>query len=78
MLGGSVELAIKNILFWFIINQTHFGMSRGAKLNLALHELKYVSFHSKSNTTSEHAPQVEKILDVVCKTTNGKQKGTNS
>ena len=30
----------KNILYWFIMSQTHFGMSRGAKMSLALNEAK--------------------------------------
>ena len=48
----------KNVLYQFIEDQTHFDMPRGAKMSLALHELK-VPLHSNSNTTSEHAPQVE-------------------
>ena len=28
MLGGHVEVCIKNILYWFIVGQTHFGMPR--------------------------------------------------
>ena len=31
MPGGSVEVWTKNILNWFIVGQTHFGMPRGAK-----------------------------------------------
>jgi hypothetical protein len=35
-------------------------MPRGAKMHLALIEMKWVPLHS--NTTSKHAPQVEKKL----------------
>jgi hypothetical protein len=35
MRGGSVEVWIKDILYWFMEDQTHFGMSRGAKMSLA-------------------------------------------
>jgi hypothetical protein len=31
---------MKNILYWFIEGQTQFGMPGGAKMNLALNELK--------------------------------------
>ena len=51
---------MKNILYWFIKGQTHFGMPRVAKIYLDLIELKLVAFHSNSNTTSKHAPQVER------------------
>ena len=60
MLGGSVEVWTKNILCWFIEGQTHFGMPRGARITLALNELKYVVLHLNSNTTSKNAPQVER------------------
>ena len=40
-----------------------FGMSRGAKMSLALNEPKEVEApHSDLNTTSEDAPQVERNL----------------
>ena len=38
MRGGSVEVWTKNILYQFMKGQTHFGMQRGAKMSLALHE----------------------------------------
>jgi hypothetical protein len=38
MRGCSVEVWTKNILYWFMKGQTHFGMPRGAKMSLALHE----------------------------------------
>jgi hypothetical protein len=34
MRGGSVEVGTKNILYWFMKGQTHFGMPRGAKEHL--------------------------------------------
>jgi hypothetical protein len=39
------------------------------KMSLALHEPKQVARQSNSNTTSEHAPQVEwkEIIDFVCR-----------
>ena len=40
ILGGSVEVWMKDILYWFIEGQTYFGMPRGAKMSLALNELK--------------------------------------
>ena len=60
MLGGSVEVWMKNILYWSIKGQVHFGMPRVAKIYLDLNELKLVAFHSNSNTTSKNAPQVER------------------
>ena len=51
---------MKNILHRFIKDQTHFGMPGGAKMNLALNELREVDLHSNSGTTSKHAPQVER------------------
>ena len=59
MLGGSMEVWTKNILYRFIEDQTRFGMPRGAKMSLALNETYYVGLHSKSNATSEHALLVE-------------------
>ena len=53
MFGGSVEVWMKNILHRFIKGQTHFGMPRGAEVNLALNEQKYVALHSNSSTASE-------------------------
>ena len=63
----------KNILYWFIEGQSHFGLPRGAKISLALNELRYIasSFKVKHNlqacTTSW-----KNINDIICKTTNGK------
>ena len=51
---------MKSNLFPFIEGQTHIGMPRGAKMSLALNELKQVPLHSNSNTTSEHASEVER------------------
>ena len=47
---------MKNILRQVIKGPTHFGMPRGAEVNLALNELKYVALHSNNSTTSERAP----------------------
>ena len=55
-----MEVCMKNILYWFIEGQTHFSMPRGAKMNIVLNEPKQVALHSHKNTTSEHAPQVER------------------
>ena len=38
MVGGSGEASVKNILYWFIENQPHFGMPRGVEMSLALNE----------------------------------------
>ena len=48
-------------------------------MSLALHEPKQVARQSNSNTTSEHAPQVEReeIIDFVCKTANERSEGPN-
>ena len=35
-----MEVCTKNILYWLIEGQTHFGMPRGAKMSLALSEPK--------------------------------------
>ena len=40
-----------------------FGISRGAKMSSQKGAL-----HSSLNSTSEHAPQVIKITDILCKT----------
>jgi hypothetical protein len=40
MVGGSVEVQLRSILYWFIGGQNYFGMPRGAKMSLALNELK--------------------------------------
>jgi hypothetical protein len=50
----------KNILYWFTEGQTHFGMPKGAKMSLALAGAKMVALLTNSNTTSKHAPQVER------------------
>ena len=39
MLGVGVGIRTKIIFYWFIEGQSHFGMSRGAKISLALNEL---------------------------------------
>jgi hypothetical protein len=51
-----------------------FGMSRGAKMSLALNESKEVeALHSDSNTTSQECTTSGKTFtDFVCKTSNGK------
>jgi hypothetical protein len=54
------EHVMKKILLWFTKGQTHFGMPRGAKTSLALHDQNRLIFHSNLNATSEHAPQVGK------------------
>jgi hypothetical protein len=40
MLGSNVEVWMKNILYWFIEDSIHFGMTRGSKMGLALNEPK--------------------------------------
>ena len=50
---------MKNILYWFIEGETHFGMPRGAKMSLAFNKSKQVT-HSNSSNISEHALQVER------------------
>ena len=49
-----------NILYRFIEDQTHFGMPRGTKMNLALNESKQVALHSDSNIISKNAPYGER------------------
>jgi hypothetical protein len=39
---------------------TQIGMPRGARMSLTLDELKYVTLHSSSNTTTTHAIQMER------------------
>ena len=60
MLGGSLDVCMKNILYHLIERQTHFGMPRGAKMSPTLIKPKKVAFESNTNTTSEYAPQVER------------------
>ena len=45
MLGGSVEVWTKNIVYWLIKGQTR-GTPRGTKTSLALNELKQVALYS--------------------------------
>ena len=52
---------MENILSRFMEGQTDFGMPRGAKMSLTLHEPKLVALGSTSNTNSKHAPQAEVI-----------------
>ena len=51
---------MKNILHGLNEGQTHFGMPRGAKMSLTLNEPNLVTLRSNLNTTSKHAPQVER------------------
>jgi hypothetical protein len=51
---------MKNILYKFVEGQTHFDMPRGGKIRFSLNGPKQVAPHSSLNTTSEHAPQVER------------------
>ena len=51
---------MKNILYQFIKGQPCVGMPRGAKISMFLPEPKQVALRSKTNTTSEHRPQVER------------------
>ena len=69
---------MKNFLYGFIEGQIHFGLSRGAKVSLALDEPKLVALHSKSNTTSKHAPQLERIYGCCIQNNQWKSWGTNS
>ena len=55
--GGLNEEYFISVMF--IEGQTHFGMPRGAKLSLALNEPEWIALHSKLNTCSEHALQVD-------------------
>ena len=60
ILGGSLDVCMKNILYHLIQRQTHFRMPRGAQMSPTLIKPKKVAFESITNTTSEHAPQVER------------------
>jgi hypothetical protein len=51
---------MKNILYQLMEGRTHISIPRGAKMSLALNKPKEVGLHSNLNTTSEHAPQVER------------------
>jgi hypothetical protein len=46
-------------------------MPRGAEMSLAINEPEHVALYSNSNTTSEHALQMEKkfLILYACKTT---------
>jgi hypothetical protein len=69
---------MKNILYWFIEGQTYFGMSRGAKLRLALNIRNRLLFIQIQPVPLRlHYKWIE-INDIVCKTTNGKPLGTDS
>ena len=52
---------MKNILYWTIEGQTHFGMPRDSKISLVLNERKCVTLHSDSNTSFERAPTTDKM-----------------
>ena len=58
-----------NILYPFIKGQTHIAISRSAKVSLALKRLLFVQIQTLP--PSMHHMWKE-IIDIVCKTTNGK------
>jgi len=51
-------------------------MPRGAKMSLTLNELKKVALQSNSNTSSEHAPQVESKIKMYAKQPMENHRGT--
>ena len=55
----GVEVLTENVLYFCIEDQNHFGMPRGTEMSLALIEPRWIAFHSNSNTTSKHPPQVK-------------------
>ena len=65
---------MQNILRQVIKGPTHFGMPRGAEVNLALNEPKYVALHS--NFSVHH--KWKETIHVVCKTIYGDQLPTRS
>jgi hypothetical protein len=70
-----VEVWTKNILYRFMKGQTHFGMPKGAKMSLALHEPIHNVLCSNLHTTSTHAPKTYQILEgFVSKMTNSLSK----
>ena len=52
---------MKNILYWFIEGQTHVGMPRGPKNEFDPLCTEIDCFSFKFKTTSEHAPQLQRI-----------------
>lgn len=62
-LGAFLEVVMRrfdrrSFLCQFVEGQTHFGMSRGAKNELALNEPKWVAFHYSKHSLKD-APEVE-------------------
>ena len=73
----SPLIGAKNILYMFIDGQTHFGMPGYAKTSLTLSRTNLVALYSDSNTTSEHAPQVEKNILICMQNNQLKSQATN-
>jgi hypothetical protein len=48
VLGGSVVVWTKSMLYWFSEGQTHFGMPRGAKTSLSFKFVHYLRACSTS------------------------------
>jgi hypothetical protein len=65
-----VEVCTKDILYWFIQNQTHFGMPRGAKLTLALNKLYRLLFIQIQTLPPSMQSLLKKSIDFICKTPN--------
>ena len=57
---------MKNILYWFIEGQTHFGMPRGAKIGLVLNERNGLLFIQIQTLPSSGHHKWKESIDFVC------------
>ena len=72
MLGGSVDVWTKNILYWIIKSSTYFGMVRGAKMSLALNEPNRLFFIQFQTLPSGMHPKWKEITEFISKTAKEK------
>ena len=68
---------MKNILYWFIEGQTHFGMPRGAKIGWSSMKGTRLLFIQIQTLPSSGHHKWKEIIDFVCWTTIEKSQGTN-
>ena len=62
----------------FVEGQTHFGMSRDAKMSLAIDAPNRLLFAQIQTLPPIMHHKWKAVVDLVCTNTNGKSQGTNS
>ena len=63
---------MKNILYWFIEDSIHFGMTRCSKMGLALNGPNRLLFIQFQTLPPSMHHKWKEIIDSVCGTTNGR------